>query len=105
MSYLPRRVFRLREDLKKFIIRQEEEPGEEEALLFQVLVEAFEDEFQKLVRLLQPLQYPIDVHNGQNMLILKGKRKTLHSTILLLTLCSYYIGEDMSLIKQSLCKI
>lgn len=49
MSYLPSGIFSLRQYLKKFIIRQEKESGEEETFLFQIFIKSFKNEFQKFI--------------------------------------------------------
>lgn len=74
-QHLPGRIFSLGQYLQELIIGQEEEPGEEEALLFQVLIQPFEDELQEFIGLFQPLQHPLDSHNRQDMFILKIKSK------------------------------
>lgn len=74
-QHLPGRIFSLGQYLKELIIGQEEEPGEEEALLFQVLIQPFENELQEFIGLFQPLQHPLDSHNREDMFILKIKGK------------------------------
>lgn len=74
-QHLPGRIFSLGQYLKELIIGQEEEPGEEEALLFQVLIQSFKNELQEFVGLFQPLQHPLDSHNHQDMFILKRRGK------------------------------
>lgn len=74
-THSPGGILGLRQDLEELIVGQEEEPGEEEALLFQVLIQPFKNELQEFVGLFQPLQHPLDSHDCQDLLILKTVSK------------------------------
>lgn len=74
-THSPGGILGLRQDLEELIVGQEEEPGEEEALLFQVLIQPFKNELQEFVGLFQPLQHSLDSHNCQDLLILKTVSK------------------------------
>lgn len=63
MSYLPSGIFSLRQYLKKFIIRQEKESGEEETFLFQIFIKSFKNEFQKFIWFFQPFQHSLNSYN------------------------------------------
>ena len=53
----PSGIFGLGEDLQQLVVGQEEESWEEEALLFQVHVEALQDHIQELVGFPQLLHH------------------------------------------------
>ena len=66
----PSGIFGLGEDLQQLVVGQEEESWEEEALLFQVHVEALQDHIQELVGFPQLLHHLLNGHHGQHMLVL-----------------------------------
>jgi len=62
-------ILGLRQDLQQLVVGQEEEAREEETLLFQIGVEALEDELQEFVGLFESVEHFVDLDHGHGMLV------------------------------------
>ena len=67
---LPGGIFGLREDLQQLVIGEEEEAGEEEAFLLQIVVQTLQDQLQEPIGFLQFLQHHVYGHHCEHMFVL-----------------------------------